>query len=411
MAKTIVLVGALDTKGADYAFVKELIEKRGHRVLVVDTSVTGEPGLSPDVPSSRVADAGGESLATLREKDDRGAAMDVMTRGTAVIVRELYEEGRLDGIIALGGSAGTSAGTSAMRALPLGVPKVMVSTVAAGDTKAYVGTRDVVMFPSVVDVAGVNAVSARIYANAVGAVVGMVETEAPQIEKRPLVAATMFGNTTPVVNRAVGTLQGAGYEVLVFHATGTGGQTMESLVDEGFFEGVMDITTTEWADELTGGVFSAGPHRLEAAARKGIPQVIVPGCLDMANFSAPDTIPGKYKDRRFYHWNPNVTLMRTTPDENRELGRILAEKANASTGPVVFLLPLKGVSMLDSPGKEFWWPEANEALFEAIKSNVRQDIPVHELDHNINDDAFADTVASEMMALLEARAGTRGVTA
>ncbi len=403
MPKNIAVVGALDTKGQEFAFVKAEIEKRGHRALVINTGVIGEPAFEPDVPAARVAEAGGVSLEELREKADRGLAMDVMTRGIAKVVKELYDEGKIDGIIAMGGTAGTAIGSSAMRALPIGVPKVMVSTVASGDTKPYVGIKDVVMFPSVVDVAGVNEISARVYANAVGAVVGMVETSVPEIEKKPLLAASMFGNTTPIVNRCRETMEQHGYDVLVFHATGTGGQTMEGLVREGFIAGVLDITTTEWADELAGGVLSAGPTRLDAAAEKGVPQVIVPGCLDMVNFWARDTVPEKYNDRLFYQWNPNVTLMRTTPEENAKLGRILAEKANKSTAPVAFFLPLKGVSMLDAPGKEFWWPEADQALFEAIKRHVRSDIPVYELDNNINDDEFADAVADKMLEFLGKR--------
>ncbi|MCR4406641.1 MAG: Tm-1-like ATP-binding domain-containing protein [Anaerolineae bacterium] len=400
MPKTIAVVGALDTKGKEFAFVKAEIERRGHKALVIDTSVMGEPVFQPDIPSARVAEAGGVSLKELREKADRGLAMDVMTKGISKVVQELYDQGKIDGIFSMGGSAATSIGTSAMRALPIGVPKVMVSTLASGDTKAYVGIRDVVMFPSVVDVAGVNRISARLYANAVGAVVGMVETPAPKIEEKPLLAASMFGNTTPIVNRCRETMERHGYEVLVFHAVGTGGQTLESLVEEGYITGVLDITTTEWADELVGGVLSAGPTRLDAAARKGVPQIIVPGCLDMVNFWAPETVPEKYKGRLFYQWNPNVTLMRTTPEENAELGRILAEKANKSTGPVAFFLPLKGVSMLDAPGKEFWWPEADRALYDAIKKHLRSDIPVYEMDNNINDDEFADAVANKMLEFL-----------
>lgn len=404
MPKTIAVIGALDTKGKEFAFVKAEIERRGHRALVIDTSVIGQPVFQADIPSERVAEAGGVSLKELQEKADRGLAMDVMTKGIAKVVKDLYDQGKIDGVFSMGGSAATAIGTSAMRALPLGVPKVMVSTLASGDTRAYVGIRDVVMFPSVVDVAGVNRISARIYANAVGAIVGMVETPLPQIEEKPLLAASMFGNTTPIVNRCRETMEKHGYEVLVFHAVGTGGQTLESLVEEGYITGVLDITTTEWADELVGGVLSAGPTRLDAAARKGVPQVIVPGCLDMVNFWAPETVPEKFKGRRFYQWNPNVTLMRTTPEENAELGRILAEKANRSTGPVAFFLPLKGVSMLDAPGKEFWWPEADQALYDAIKQHVRPDIPVYEMDNNINDDEFADAVANKMLEFLGKKA-------
>jgi uncharacterized protein (UPF0261 family) len=283
----------------------------------------------------------------------------------------------------------------------VGVPKVMVSTLAGSDTGPYVGSKDVVMFPSVVDVSGVNRISARIYTNAVGAVAGMVEAVTPEIAIKPLIAASMFGNTTRLVDRCREILESKGYEVLVFHATGTGGKTMESLIGDGFFAASLDVTTTEWADELVGGVLSAGPTRLDAAAQAGIPQVIVPGCLDMANFWARDTVPEKYNHRRFYEWNPNVTLMRTTPQENEALGRILAEKANAASGPVAFFLPKQGVSILDSPGNEFWWPEADRCLFDAIKSNVRAGIPVYELDNNINDDAFAQAVTAQLLAFLE----------
>jgi len=400
MPKTIAVVGALDTKGKEFAFVKSAIEQRGHKALVIDTSVVGEPEFKADVAREKVAEAGGVPLKKLQEKADRGQAMDVMTKGIAKVVKELFDKGKIDGVISMGGSAGTSIGTSAMRALPVGVPKVMVSTLASGDTKAYVGTKDILMFPSVVDVAGVNSISARIYANAVGAVVGMVETPAPKIEAKPLLSASMFGNTTPIVGRCRETMEKHGYEVLIFHAVGTGGQTMESLISEGYITGVLDITTTEWADELTGGVLSAGPHRLEAAAAKGLPQVVVPGCLDMANFWAPDTVPKKYEGRLFYQWNPNVTLMRTNVEENAELGRILAEKVSATTGPVAFFLPLKGVSMLDAPGKEFWWPEADKALYDAIKKHRRPDIPVYEMDNNINDNEFADAITSKMLEFL-----------
>jgi uncharacterized protein (UPF0261 family) len=407
MGKRIALIGALDTKGPEFAFVKQEIERRGHVAVVVDTSVVGEPAFRADIPRELVAEAGGVALTELQAKADRGQAIEVMTRGVARVVKDLHDQGKIDAVLSMGGSAGTVIGTSAMRALPIGVPKVMVSTVASGDTRPYVGTRDVVMVPSVVDVAGVNRISARIFANAVGAVVGMVETPVPEIQEKPLLAASMFGNTTPIVTRCRETMERQGYEVLVFHATGTGGQTMEHLVRDGYFAGVLDITTTEWADELVGGVLSAGPTRLDAAAERGVPQVIVPGCLDMVNFWARETVPEKFKDRLFYQWNPNVTLMRTTPEENRELGRILAEKANRSTGPVAFLLPRKGVSMLDAPGKEFWWPEADAALFDSIRQHVRPDIEVIELDYNINDEQFADAVSAKMLELLGV-ASTRG---
>ena len=402
MPQTIAVIGALDTKAKEFDFVRAEIARRGHHALVINTGVMGEPGFEPHISAEQVAAAGGVSLAALRQQADRGAAMEVMTRGIARVVQDLFEAGQIQAVLGMGGSAGTLIGTSAMRSLPLGVPKVMVSTLAAGDTKPYVGTTDVVMIHSVVDVAGVNRVSARVYANAVGAVVGMLETPAPQIETRPLIAASMFGNTTPLVTRCRELLEARGYEVLVFHATGTGGETMESLIREGFFAGVADLTTTEWADELVGGVLSAGPQRLAAAPAGNVPQVIAPGCLDMVNFWARETVPARFAGRRFYQWNPNVTLMRTDPDENARLGRIVAEAASRSKGPAAILLPLQGVSMLDAPGKEFWWPEADQALFEGIKRYSRPGIKVTELDCNINDDQFADAAAQQLLEFLDA---------
>lgn len=400
MPKKIAVIGALDTKGEDFSFVKSEIEKRGHSVVMVDTSVMGEPAFQPDISANKIAEAAGTSLQELRSKEDRGHAMEMIAKGIVPVITELYKNGTIGAVFSMGGSGGTGAGTAAMRALPLGVPKVMVSTVASGDTKAYVGTRDVIMFPSIVDVSGVNSFSAKIYANAVGAVVGMIETPAPEIEAKPLLAASMFGNTTPIVTRCREIMEDNGYEVLVFHAVGAGGMTLESLIAEGHIDGVLDISPTELADELAGGELSAGPARLEAASNKGIPQVIVPGCIDMVNFWARETVPEKYKDRRFFQWAPNVTLMRTNPEENAELGRQLAEKTNKSIAPVAFFLPLRGVSMLDAPDKEFWWPEANQALFESIKKNVSGKTEVFEMDNNINDQDFSDAVAAKMLEFL-----------
>ena len=401
MAKTIALIGALDTKGEEFAFVQAELLRRGHNTLVINTGVVGEPALPPDIAATEVATAGGTELSVLRQQADRGKAIEVLAKGAAIVVRQLQEAGKIDGILGMGGSAGTAVGTAAMRALPVGFPKLMVSTLASGDTSPYVGVSDIVMMPSVVDVAGVNRISARIFANAAGAISGMVETTPPPIGEKPLIAASMFGNTTKLVDQCRKLLEAQGYEVLVFHATGTGGKIMESLIDAGYINGVLDVTTTEWADELVGGVLTAGPTRLDAAAKRGVPQVIAPGCLDMVNFWARSTVPAKFADRQFYEWNPNVTLMRTTSEENTELGRILAEKANKSSAPVAFFLPLQGVSVLDSPGGEFWQPAANEALFAAIKQNVRADIPVYELDTNINDATFAEAVVQKLLQFLK----------
>jgi uncharacterized protein (UPF0261 family) len=393
MAKTIALLGALDTKGAEYGFVKRCIEQRGHRTLVIDVGVLAPSAISPDVMREEVARAAGADLAALCAQRDRGEAVAVMSRGAVALLPRLYAEHRFDGVLAMGGSGGTSVACAAMRALPLGVPKVMVSTVASGDVSAYVGVTDIVMMPSIVDVAGINRISREVFARAAGAICGMVETEIPRGQDKPLIVASMFGNTTPAVERAKAILEREGYEVLVFHATGTGGRTMESLVEAGLIAGVLDITTTEWADELVGGVFTAGPTRLEAAAWRGVPAIVVPGCIDMVNFRAPPTVPAKFKDRKFYPHNPNVTLMRTDVEENRRLGEIFAEKLNPSTGLVTVLLPLRGVSMIDSPGGAFWWPEADAAFVAALKARLRPGIPVIEMDCNINDPAFAERCA------------------
>ncbi len=397
MGKTIALVGAFDTKGAEYGFVRDCIAKRGHQVLLIDVGVLGEPHLTPDIPSSDVARAAGLSLQDLIESQDRGEAMAAMTQGVEALIPQLHAEGRFDAIMALGGGGGTSVACAAMRKLPLGVPKVMVSTVAGTDVSGYVGVKDIVMIPSIVDVVGINRISRDIFAKAAGAICGMVETDVPPADDRPLVVASMFGNTTQCIEHAKAKLEQAGYEVLVFHATGTGGRTMESLIESGQIAGVLDVTTTEWADELVGGVLAAGPTRLEAAARHGIPAIVTPACLDMVNFWAPETIPDKFADRRFYQHNPNITLMRTTPDECRQLGEILAGKLNGSSGPVTVLLPLKGVSVIDSPDGPFCWPEANQALFDALKENLREDIPVIEVDANVNDRVFSEKCATVLL--------------
>lgn len=401
MVKTIAIIGALDTKGAEFAFLKNEIEKRGCRTLVINVGIIGEPFFPPDISAEEVARAGGSELSELVERRDRGEAMAVMTRGAPLVLKKLYDEGKIHGVISMGGGGGTVVGTSAMRALPIGVPKVMVTTVASGDVSAYVGTSDILMMPSIVDVAGLNRISRTIFTNAAGAICGMVMSEVERsAEERPLIAASQFGNTTRAVDHARKIMEANGYEVLVFHATGTGGKTMESLIESGYIAGVLDITTTEWADEVCGGVLSAGPHRLEAAAKKGVPQVVVPGCIDMCNFWAPETVPDKYKGRLFYQWNPNVTLMRTTPEENARMGEIFAEKLNQARGPVAVFIPTLGVSELDAPGKPFWWPEANQAFVEALKKNLRPDIPVTIMENNINDPEFAGRLAETLLDML-----------
>ncbi|MGD9029989.1 MAG: Tm-1-like ATP-binding domain-containing protein [Anaerolineae bacterium] len=401
MAKTVVIAGSLDTKGEEFAFVKQLIGREGLETLVVDFGVMGQPGLEPDVTREEVAKAGGGNLEHLASGQHKDKAMETMAAGIAVVVRRLHEEGRLDGILSMGGSGGTAVATAGMRVLPVGVPKVMVSTLASGDVSGYTGTRDITFMPSIVDVSGVNSISRRIYANAAGAIAGMVQMEAPAPEEKPLITASMFGNTTPAVNRARTILEEQGYEVLVFHATGTGGRIMESLITDGHIVGSLDITTTELADEVCGGVLSAGPERGMAASRSAVPAILVPGCVDMANFWGIEAVPERYRERNLYCWNPGVTLLRTNVEENRRIGAMIAAAANAATAPVAVVLPLKGVSMLDSEGGDFWDPEADEACYESIRENLRPDIPIIEMAHNVNDPEFADRCAGLLLDMLE----------
>jgi uncharacterized protein (UPF0261 family) len=389
--RTVVLLGTLDTKGAEYAFLRERLLEHGVEVLLVDAGVN-EPSIEPDIPRTE--------LASGVEYGDRGTAVTAMAEGAERVVAQLHADGRLDGILALGGSGGSSIATRAMRALPVGVPKLMVSTVASGDTRPYVGAVDVTMMYSVVDIAGVNRVSARIMANAAGAIAGMVGAGVPQLADKPLVGASMFGVTTPCVTRARERLEELGYEVLVFHATGAGGQSLEALVHGGFLAGVLDTTTTELADELVGGVLSAGPDRLEAAGAAGVPQVVSLGALDMVNFGPRETVPPQFEGRNLYVHNPTVTLMRTTPDECAELGRIIGRKLSAATGPTVLYVPLQGVSMIDVDGQPFRDVDADAALFGGLHETLADSVEVHELDTDINDPAFAVAMADRLHELI-----------
>ena len=403
MTKTVAILGAFDSKGNEFAFLKSEIEKQGCRTFMINVGVLGEGPFHADVSAEKVAEAGGSNLKKLAADKDRGIAMDVMTRGAAIVSKKLYEEGKFDGMISMGGSGGAVVGTSAMRALPVGVPKLMVTTVASGDTSAYVGTTDITMMPSIVDVSGLNRISRSIFSNAAGAICGMVKQEkvGSISDEKPLIGATMFGNTTRAVDNARRILEEKGFEVLVFHATGTGGRTMEMLVESGYIAGVLDMTTTEWADEVCGGVLSAGKTRLEAAAKAGIPQVVTPACIDMCNFWAPETIPAQFKDRLLYKWNPNITLMRTTPEENTQMGEIFAEKLNMAKGPVMVFIPMGGFSEIDFPEKSFWWPEANQAFVDALKKNLRSDIPVVISDKDVNDPEFSEMVALKLFEFLK----------
>jgi uncharacterized protein (UPF0261 family) len=400
MAKIAVL-GTLDTKGVEHGFVAEVIRARGHEVVLIDVGSGGAPTVTPGVSREEVAAAGGVDLAGITARQDRGEAVAAMSQAAAVYLQAKVAAGEVQGVISLGGGGGTAIGTAAMRALPVGFPKVMVSTLAAGNVAPYVGTKDIVMFPSIVDVSGVNRLSRVLLSRAAGAICGMVETVVPVGEDRPLIAASMFGNTTECVNAAREVLEGAGYEVLVFHATGMGGRVMEGLIGSGMIQGVLDVTTTEWADEFVGGILGAGPTRLEAAGKAGVPTIVTPGCLDMVNFGEPATVPEKFAGRVFYHHNPQVTLMRTNVAECVALGRILAEKVNAYTGPVAVLLPLRAISVISAAGKPFHDAAADEALFGAIREHLRPGIALIEVDAEINDAAFSQACAETLLGLLK----------
>ena len=397
---TIAVLGTLDTKGPEHAYVADLIRARGHHPLLIDTGTGAPASVTPDLSREQVAAAGGIDLPALLARRDRGEAVTAMSGAAAALLAQLAAEGRIQGVISLGGGGGTAISTAAMRALPVGFPKLMVSTLAAGNTAPYVGTKDIVMMPSIVDVNGLNRLSRVLLARAAGAICGMVEAEPPATTDKPLICASMFGNTTECVNAAKQILEQAGYEVLVFAATGTGGRIMESLIESGMISGVLDITTTEWADELVGGVLNAGPTRLEAAGKAGVPAIVTPGCLDMVNFGEPASVPEKFKARLFYPHNPQVTLMRTNAEECSQLGRILADKLNAYTAPVTVLIPRRAISVISAPGQPFHDPEADEALFASLKSHLRVDIPVVEMDCEINAPEFAAACAHTLLAQL-----------
>jgi uncharacterized protein (UPF0261 family) len=399
--RAVLLIGTFDTKGAEYGFVRDRIVAAGHPVVLMDIGILGSPGFDVDVSAEEVASVGGGDLESLRSRADRGEAVEVMQAGARVLVPRLYAEGRFAGVLGLGGGGGTTMIAAAMRTLPVGVPKVMVSTMASGNTAPYVDVKDITMMYSVVDIAGLNPLSRRILANAAGAVCGMLEQEVEASVSRPLLAATMFGVTTPCVTALRERMEAAGYDVLVFHATGSGGRAMEGLIDDGYFAGVLDVTTTEWCDEVVGGVLSAGPDRLGAAARTGIPQVVSVGALDMVNFGAFDTIPAAFRDRTIYRHNATVTLMRTTAAECEVIAARIAEHLNRASGPTVLVLPLRGVSMLDAPGQPFYDPEADRALFDALKRHIQGDVRLVEVDAHINDPEFSVRLAAEMLALLQ----------
>jgi uncharacterized protein (UPF0261 family) len=402
-AGDVFVVATLDTKGHEAAFVRDLLRRYGLGVKLLDAGCQGPPVVPADVGRRQVFAAAGEDVEKLAAGGDRGAAVSAAARGAAAWMARAGAEGNVAGVIAIGGSAGTTIGTAAMRALPIGVPKLMVSTLASGQVRHYVGDKDILMLNSIVDISGLNRVTREVFGEAARAMAGMVTFDKgdAMADTRPLVAATMFGVTTPCVEHAKALLEGAGYEVLVFHATGSGGQAMESLVRDGLIAGVLDITTTELADELVGGVLSAGPQRLTAAAECGVPQVVSVGATDMVNFHAPETIPEKFRDRKFYRHNPSVTLMRTTAEECGRIGADIGQKLSAATSPVSLLLPSEGVSAIDRAGQPFDDPVARRALFDAIRAAGPR-LDIRQIDRHINDPEFAAALAERLLALMHA---------
>ena len=402
--KTIVVLGAFDTKGEEYGFLRDQIAAEGVGTLLVDTSIMETPKIDPDIPSSEVAAAAGEDLDELRAAEDRGRGVTAMSAGAGAIVKRLYDEGKLDGIIGLGGSGGTTMVTTAMQALPTGVPKVMVSTLACGDTTRLIAGRDIVMMYPIVDIAGLNSIFTRIAANAAGAIVGMVNKSVTHVsdDEALLVGASQVGVTTPCVDAARKVLGEAGIELLPFHATGTGGNSLEALAADKAIDGVLEITPTELTDELLGGIHSAGPTRVEAAGRAGLPQVVSVGGLNGCHFGPYDTVPEKYRGRNLYRHNANITVMQSSADENYTLGKLLCEKLNRATGPVDIFLPLHGISFFDLPEQPFHDPEANRALFDSVREYANPAVvTLHERDRHINDPEFGTEMAERMIELLK----------
>ncbi|MGN6483472.1 MAG: Tm-1-like ATP-binding domain-containing protein [Thermomicrobiales bacterium] len=401
---TIALVGTLDTKGHEYGFVRDRIRDQGADALLIDTGTLGAPHVEADVTREEVAAAAGTTVDALARQHDRDGAIAAMGAGAREIVARLADEGRIQGVLALGGSSGSTLAATVMQALPIGFPKLIVSTLASGDTRAYVGNVDITMMSSIVDIAGLNRLSEPILANAAGAIVGMAEAHAtftPSAAARPLIGATMFGVTTPAVTAARQRLEELGYEVLVFHATGVGGDTMESLIASGVITGVLDLTTTEFADAHIGATLPAGPDRLLSAGRAGYPMVVSLGALDMANWGPMESVPVRFRDRTLFRHNASVTLMRTTPEENAAIGREIAARLNQATGPVTVFIPHGGVSTIDVPGAAFHDPEADAALIAALKEALDPRIRVIERDEDINDPGFAVATAEELHRLYE----------
>lgn len=397
------MIGCFDTKAADFTFLYQCIKAHGEWIITLNMGVMGTTANFPvDFESDVVAMEGGFLISDLRKEGDRGHAVSVMGMGAAKVVAKLISTQIIKAAIGMGGGGGTYMTLTAMQEIPLGIPKLCLSTLAGKDVSRQIGSKDITLMPSIVDVAGLNSISKPLIRQAAAAICAMANvSHIDENVTSKSIAISMFGNTSVCVNKCSELLREKGYEVFAFHANGVGGRTMESLIREGCFDAVLDITTTELADDLCGGICSAGPDRLNAAAELGIPQVVVPGCLDMVNFAHLDTVPEAYKGRELYSWAPDVTLMRTNKEENKILGEKFAKKINVSTAPVSVLLPRKGISQIDAEGGVFYHPDFDKALFETIKKKVKKTVNVIEMDAHINDEEFSRMLVSVLLDMIE----------
>ena len=397
------MLGCFDTKGEIFAFLRSCLRAQGAKVMAVNVGVMGSTELFPvAIDAEEICEEAGENLEALRAKNDRGYAMEIMGRGAAKVLANLQALEKIDAVIGMGGGSGTYVTLKSMQSLRLGMPKICISTLASKDLSDLVGVKDVLLMPSVVDVAALNSIIKPIIQQAAAAIVamsGVVIPENSATSKR--IAISMFGNTSACVDHCTQLLEAKGFEVMTFHANGVGGKALESLTLEDCFAGVLDITTTELADELCNGICTAGPNRLEAAVKMGIPQVVVPGCMDMVNFGTMDSVPSTYKNRQLYSWVPTVTLMRTNEEENKALGEILAKKLNHGSGHVAILFPAKGLSQLDAEGNVFYNPEVNHILSDSIEKNLNSDIAFMNLPLHINEKEFAEKAVTTLMEMMK----------
>jgi uncharacterized protein (UPF0261 family) len=399
----IALIGTLDTKGDEIAYVRARLEGLGVQPVVIDSGILGEPGTEADVTREDVAREAGYDLARIQAAGSRGAAVELMQEGVRAACLRLWLEGRLDGALCLGGAEGALLGAAAMHALPVGVPKVIVTPSASGRRPfgPFTGESDVLVMHSVVDILGLNPIARAVFDNAAAAVAGMARDAGRPLENLggSSVGITMLGHTTPAVMRIRAALERAGHEPVVFHANGVGGPAMEKLVATGALGGVIDYTLSELANTVRDGLHATGPERLTVAGEHGVPQVVVPGCVDFFNQGAPDTVPAEYRGRKSYYHNPVATLVRIEPDEMAELGRVVAERLNEATGPVQVLAPTLGFSLADVEGGDLWFPEADAAFLDALGAALRPDVPLELVDTHVNDPDFADLVAERYLAL------------